>query len=72
LNLAEEAASAPDKIKKQLDGQLAECRASLTRAEDELEAMRTSEQSQRIALLDELNSMQTENSQLRAQIRAKK
>ncbi|KAJ7591447.1 Up-regulated during septation-domain-containing protein [Mycena floridula] len=34
--------------------------------------IRTAEQSQRIALLDELNTMQTENGQLRAQLRAAK
>lgn len=72
LTLAEEAASAPEKIKRQLEAQLAECKASLELAQDEIDAMRTSEQSQRIALLDELNSMQTENGSLRAQLRAAK
>lgn len=72
LTLAEEAASAPGMVRKQLEAELSETRAALGKAEDEVEAMRTSEQSQRIALLDELNSMQTENAQLRAQLRARK
>ncbi|KII95270.1 hypothetical protein PLICRDRAFT_48232 [Plicaturopsis crispa FD-325 SS-3] len=72
LTLAEEAASAPEMIKRQLEAQLAECKASLNLAQEEVDAMRSSEQSQRIALLDELNSMQTENSNLRAQLRAVK
>ncbi|KAF5388184.1 hypothetical protein D9615_000695 [Tricholomella constricta] len=72
LTLAEEAASAPEMVRKQLEGQLSETRAALEAAQDEVEAMRMSEQSQRIALLDELNSMQTENGVLRAQLRARK
>ncbi|KDQ29687.1 hypothetical protein PLEOSDRAFT_1093099 [Pleurotus ostreatus PC15] len=72
LHLAEEAANAPEMVKRQLEAQLAECKATLKAAEEEIEAMRTSEQSQRIALMDELNSMQTENSNLRAQLRAVK
>ncbi|KAF8076740.1 Up-regulated during septation-domain-containing protein [Lyophyllum atratum] len=72
LTLAEEAASAPEMVRRHLEGQLSETRAALESAQDEVEAMRTSEQSQRIALLDELNSMQTENGQLRAQLRARK
>ena len=72
LTLAEEAASAPEKVRRQMEGQLAECQASLQRAQDEVDMLRTSEQSQRIALLDELNLMQTENGNLRAQLRAVK
>ncbi|KAG6841855.1 hypothetical protein C0991_006263 [Blastosporella zonata] len=72
LTLAEEAASAPEIVRKQLEGQLMETRSALEAAQDEVEAMRTSEQSQRIALLDELNSMQKENGLLRAQLRARK
>ncbi|RDB19786.1 hypothetical protein Hypma_012893 [Hypsizygus marmoreus] len=72
LTLAEEAASAPEMVRKQLESQLAETRAALDAAQDEVQAMRMSEQSQRIALLDELNSMQTENGNLRAQLRARK
>ncbi|OAX34186.1 hypothetical protein K503DRAFT_869083 [Rhizopogon vinicolor AM-OR11-026] len=72
LTLAEEAATAPEMVRKQLEGQLAECTEALRKAHEEIEAMRTSEQTQRIALLDELNSMQTENGNLRAQLRAVK
>jgi len=72
LTLAEEAASAPERVRKQLEGQLAECKASLTKAQDEIDTLRMSEQSQRVALLDELNSRQTENDSLRAQLRAMK
>jgi chromosome segregation ATPase len=70
LSLAEEAASATAAVRKQLESQLLECQTSLDRAQEELDAIRTSEQSQRIALLDELNSMQSENASLRAQLRA--
>ncbi|KAG1873560.1 Up-regulated during septation-domain-containing protein [Suillus subalutaceus] len=72
LRLAEEAAVAPEKVRKQLEGQLAECTEALRKAREEVDGMRMSEQTQRIALLDELNSMQTENGNLRAQLRAKK
>ncbi|KAH0840238.1 Up-regulated during septation-domain-containing protein [Lanmaoa asiatica] len=72
LTLAQEAALAPEKIRKQLEGQLGECQKALREAQGEVDAMRTSEQTQRIALLDELNSMQTENANLRAQLRALK
>ncbi|KAF9464805.1 Up-regulated during septation-domain-containing protein [Collybia nuda] len=72
LTLAEEAASAPEMVRKQLESQLVECRAALERAQEEVIAMRTSEDSQRIAMMDELNSMQTENGMLRAQLRARK
>jgi hypothetical protein len=72
LTLAEEAASGPDKIRKQLEIQLAECRNQLLAAETEVNAMRMSEQSQRLLLMDELNSVQTENDRLRDQLRAVK
>ncbi|KAH0587985.1 hypothetical protein H2248_006729 [Termitomyces sp. 'cryptogamus'] len=72
LTLAEEAASAPEKVRKQLEAQLSETRTALRQVQDEVDAMRTSEQSQRIALLDELNTMQKENEFLRAQLRARK
>jgi hypothetical protein len=66
LRLAEEAAAAPLAVRKQLD----ECQANLQKAEEEIQAMRMRENDQRIALLDELNSAQTENGNLRAQLRA--
>lgn len=72
LALAQEAATAPEAVRKQLESQLAECREKLHKAEEEIHAMQTSEQTQRIALLDELNSMQTVNASLRAQLRAAK
>ncbi|KAG6332223.1 hypothetical protein ID866_6867 [Astraeus odoratus] len=72
LALAQEAATAPEAVRKQFDAQLTECKEKLRQAEEEIHAMQTSEQSQRIALLDELNSMQTENANLRAQLRAVK
>jgi len=72
LTLAEEAASAPEMVRKQLEAKLAETRTELEAARGEVEAMHMSEQSQRAALLDELNSMQTENAALRAQLRARK
>lgn len=70
LALAQEVASAPEIVRKQLGEELEECRKALREAQEEVEAMRTSEQTQRIALLDELNSTQTENANLRAQLRA--
>ncbi|KAH7887374.1 Up-regulated during septation-domain-containing protein [Phlebopus sp. FC_14] len=72
LTLAEEAASAPEKVRRQLEGQLAECKEALRKAQEEVDAMHASEQTQRIALLDELNSIQTDNANLRAQLRAVK
>lgn len=72
LSLADEAASAPEKVRRELMSQLAECRASLKEAQEELDAMRRSEHTQTEALLDELNTMQTENGNLRAQLRAMK
>ncbi|RXW25451.1 hypothetical protein EST38_g419 [Candolleomyces aberdarensis] len=75
LTLAAEAASAPEALRKQLDdckSQLDKSKKELEDAQDEIEAMRSAEQGQRIALLDELNTMQTENGQLRAQLRAAK
>jgi len=72
LSLAQEVASAPEMVRKQLEPQLNECRKALREAEEEIEAMRTSEQTQRVALMDELNTMQTENANMRAQLRALK
>ncbi|KAI6135194.1 Up-regulated during septation-domain-containing protein [Pisolithus thermaeus] len=72
LALAQEAAAAPEAVRKQLESQVSECREKLRKAEEEIHAMQTSEQTQRIALLDELNSMQTVNESLRAQLRATK
>lgn len=71
LSLADDAASAGDSVRKQMEAQLAECNASLARAKEEIEAMHISQQTQQMALLEELNSMQTENTNLRAQLRKK-
>jgi chromosome segregation ATPase len=72
LSLADEGAKTQGALKQQLEVQLNEVQTKLKLAQEEIDAMRSSEQSQRIALLDELNTMQTENGQLRAQIRALK
>jgi hypothetical protein len=73
LTLAEEAAAASDMVRRQLDEtkkQLEDCKASLRKAEEEIDGMKMGEHDQRIALLDELNTMQTENGNLRAQLRS--
>lgn len=72
LSLAEEAASAPEKVRRELMVQLTQCQASLKESQEDLDAMRRSEQTQMQMLLDELNTMQTENGNLRAQLRAVK
>lgn len=71
LTLADDAASASDSVRKQMEAQLSECTTSLAKAREEIEAMRNSQQTQQMALLEELNSMQTENANLRAQLRKK-
>ncbi|KAJ7246565.1 Up-regulated during septation-domain-containing protein [Mycena haematopus] len=70
LALAEEAAKAPDAVRKPLEAQLSEARAALDTAQAEIERINMSEQGQRMALLDELNTLQEENGKLRDQIRA--
>ncbi|KAJ7044823.1 Up-regulated during septation-domain-containing protein [Mycena alexandri] len=70
LALAEEAAAAPEAVKRQLEAQLAEVRTALDDAKAEVDAMRMSEQSQSMALLEELNTLQMENGKLRDQVRA--
>ncbi|KAJ7167635.1 Up-regulated during septation-domain-containing protein [Mycena filopes] len=70
LALAEEAAAAPEAVKRQLEAQLAEVRAALDSARADVDAMRMSEQSQSMALLEELNTLQMENGKLRDQVRA--
>lgn len=72
LIMAEEAASATDSVRKQFEAQLAEANSSLSKAREEMESIRQSQQSQQMALLEELNSTQNENTNLRAQLRAKK
>ncbi|PCH40902.1 hypothetical protein WOLCODRAFT_137063 [Wolfiporia cocos MD-104 SS10] len=66
LTLADDAAAS---VRKQMEAQLAERNAAFARATEEIEALRSSQQTQQMALLEELNSMQTENANLRAQLR---
>ncbi|TFY80514.1 hypothetical protein EWM64_g3500 [Hericium alpestre] len=73
LTLAEEAASSSvstEEVRRKMDAQLSEARAALERAKEEIATMQMREQTQRIALLEELNTMQTENGNLRTQLRA--
>jgi chromosome segregation ATPase len=73
LSLAEESANASAPIvaaRAKLDAEAAELKKKSDELEAELDRVRNAEQGQRIALLDELNSMQTENTNLRNQIRA--
>lgn len=72
LAFAEEAAAAPNALKTKLESQLSEVRTKLEEAQEEIERMRSSESSQRVVLLDELNSLQQENGKLRDQLRTKK
>lgn len=70
LKLAE-GASASDTVRKRMEAELAECKTALGKAQEEIENMRVSQQTQQMALLEELNSVQTENTSLRAQLRKK-
>jgi chromosome segregation ATPase len=70
LALAEEVATAPEAMRIKMEAQLAEVRRQLKEAQEDVDAMRNAEQSQKIALLDELNSTQSENARLRDQLRA--
>ncbi|KAK7696281.1 hypothetical protein QCA50_000935 [Cerrena zonata] len=72
LTLAEEAANSSDGVRKRLEAELAECSSNLKKANMEIDSMRESQQVQQMALMEELNNIQTENDSLRAQLRAKK
>ena len=72
LIFAQEAASSTDHVRKQLEGQLAEANSALSKARAEIESVRQSQQTTQMAMMEELNSIQTENENLRAQLRAKK
>ncbi len=72
LTLADEAASASEMIRKQLESQITELKKKLENAEAEIEEMQTTAQNQRAALFEEMNSMHEENSNLRGQLRAAK
>jgi hypothetical protein len=67
LSLAQEAATAGESARKEMEVQLAECKKSLERAEEEIGVM----QERSMQLLEELNSLQTENNNLRNQLRAR-
>lgn len=71
LSLADEITLATNAVRKQMEAQLALAENKLAQANEEIDAMRMSEQTQRVALLEELNAAQTENETLRAQLRKK-
>lgn len=85
LSLADEITSATNAARKQMEAQLASAANArkqvetqlalvenkLAQANEEIDTMRMSEQTQRVALLEELNAAQTENDNLRAQLRKK-
>ncbi|TFY58117.1 hypothetical protein EVG20_g8274 [Dentipellis fragilis] len=73
LTLAEEHAASStssEGARRQIEAQLAEARAALEKNKEEIASMQMNEQMQRITLLEELNTIQTENGNLRAQLRA--
>ena len=70
-SLPDEITSATNVVRKQMEAQLALAEKALAEANEEIDAMRMSEQTQRVALLEELNAAQTENDNLRAQLRKK-
>lgn len=72
LILAEDAASNTDHVRKQLEKQLADTNSALEKARAEIESVRQSQQTTQMAMMEELNSIQTENDNLRNQLRAKK
>jgi len=54
-----------------MEAQLSLAESRLAKANEEIDTMLMSEQTQRVALLEELNAAQTENENLRAQLRKK-
>ncbi|CAK5262898.1 unnamed protein product, partial [Mycena citricolor] len=70
LALAEEAAAAPEAVRRQLEGQLTEVRAALEAARTEVDAVRNAGSGQQMALMEELNNLQMENDKLRDQVRS--
>lgn len=71
LSLADEITLATNAVRKQMEAQLELAESKLVKANEEIDAMMMSEQTQRVALLEELNAAQTENEALRAQLRKK-
>lgn len=53
-----------------LEGQLEQARKALAGAQEELASVQVAEQTQKIALLEELNSIQEENGKMKAQLRS--
>ncbi|KAF8709381.1 2OG-Fe(II) oxygenase superfamily, partial [Rhizoctonia solani] len=70
LSLANESSTSVVAARAKLETEAAALKKKSDELEAELDRVRGAEQSQRIALLDELNAMQTENTNLRNQIRA--
>ncbi|CAE7224207.1 unnamed protein product [Rhizoctonia solani] len=70
LSLANESSTSVVAARAKLEAEAAELKKKSDELEAELERVRGAEQTQRITLLDELNTMQTENTNLRNQIRA--
>ncbi|CCO26554.1 hypothetical protein BN14_00581 [Rhizoctonia solani AG-1 IB] len=70
LSLANESSTSVVAARAKLETEAAALKKKSDELEAELDRVRGAEQSQRIALLDELNTMQTENTNLRNQIRA--
>ncbi len=68
LALANESSSGPGRL-MDLEKQITDLRKRLADANDELDRTRAAESVQRVALLDELNSLQDENGNLRNQLR---
>ncbi|EJU06500.1 hypothetical protein DACRYDRAFT_113194 [Dacryopinax primogenitus] len=71
LALAAEAADAPQAARSKVEAQVSELKRSLQESQDEVDAIKRAEVSQRAQLLDELNAAQTENQTLRDQLRAR-
>lgn len=73
LKLAEDSANVSAPVvaaRAKLEAEVAEQKKKIEDLESELKRVQDAEQGQRIVLLDELNSMQTENTNLRNQLRA--
>ncbi|ORY24377.1 Up-regulated during septation-domain-containing protein [Naematelia encephala] len=70
LTLADEAETEMVALKKRLENEIENLQSRVAEAEEEAEEARTRGQSQRIQLLDEMNSLQMEVGDLRKQLRA--
>ena len=70
-SLADEIIMATNAVRKETEAQIVLVESRLVKANEEIDTMRMSEQTQRVALLEELNAAQTENESLRAQLRKK-